>query len=105
MSYHWRSSDARELFEKTVLRRVSLVVLIVLSLSPVSNGRLEIDRNCLHGQYHSLFADSTCVKVRNVEIVMLPKCYGKLTPDNIHSIVHAYTMHAYIEFVKIGISG
>ena len=70
MFYHWRSSDARDLFEKTVLRRVSLLVLVVLSLSPVSNGRLEIDRRCPHGQYHSLFINSTCVQVRH--------CYATL---------------------------
>ena len=71
MYYHWRSSDAKELFEKTVLRRVSLVVLVVLSLSSTSTGRLVIDQHCLHGQYHSLFTNTTtCSQVRHCGVYL-----------------------------------
>ena len=93
MSYHWRSSDARELFEKTVLRRVSLVVLVVLWMSPASTGRLVIDQHCLHGQYHSLFTNTTCVQVRHNSVHVI--C-GKLTPGY---ILTCYTLSTWIVYL------
>jgi len=56
---HKHSSDG------TMLRRASLILVVVCCLLTVSNSTAGIDKHCLHGQSFNLLTDGTIVKVSN----------------------------------------
>ena len=63
----WLSSDGT----KTMLERVSLIVVVVCYLLAVSNGTAGIDKHCLHGQSFNLFTDGTLVEVSNCSLYVM----------------------------------